>query len=74
MLCVPRASPVSQFANPLSFSERVFYLLECLDFTPRWHYRSNFGGGCFFHTIFSTGMNLESLLVCSDDRAIRVLR
>ena len=24
MLCVPRASPVSQFANPLSFSERVF--------------------------------------------------
>jgi CheY-like chemotaxis protein len=74
MLCVPRASPVSQFANPLSFSERVFYLLECLDFTPRWHYGGNFGGGCFFHTIFSTGMNLESLLVCSDDRAIRVLR
>ena len=45
-----------------------------LRFTSRWHYRGNFGRGCFFHTIFSTGMNLESLLVCSDDRALRVLR
>src|SRR5437660_2302739 len=45
-----------------------------LDFTELWHYRSNFGCGCFFHTLFSIGMNLESLLVCSDDRALRVLR
>ena len=49
-------------------------MLERLNFTPPCHYRRNFGGGWFFHTIFDTGMNLESLLVCSDDRAIRVLR
>ncbi len=42
--------------------------------TPHWHYRRNFGSSCFFPTIFDTGMNLESLLVCSDDRALRVLR
>jgi len=45
-----------------------------LDFTEPCHYRSNFGCCCFFHTIFDIGMNLESLLVCSDDRALRVLR
>ena len=45
-----------------------------LDFTAPCHYRSNFGCCCFFHTIFGIGMNLEPLLVCSDDRALRVLR
>jgi len=38
------------------------------------HYRSNFGCSCFFPTILDTGMNLTSLLVCSDDRALRILR
>src|SRR6266403_3340422 len=74
MSCVPRASPVSQFANPLGWSERVFHFQECLNFTPPCCYCRNFGCGCFFHNIFDTGMNLESLLVCSDDRALRVLR
>ena len=42
--------------------------------TPYWHYRRNFGRSCFFPTILDTGMNFKSLLVCSDDLAIRVLR
>src|ERR1700674_3334059 len=42
--------------------------------TPRQHYRSNFGCARFFPTILDTGMNLTSLLVCSDDRALRILR
>jgi CheY-like chemotaxis protein len=42
--------------------------------TPHQHYRSNFGCSCFFPTILDTGMNLTSLLVCSDDRALRILR
>ena len=39
-----------------------------------WHYGRNFGCACFFPTILNTGMNLTSLLVCSDDRALRILR
>ena len=42
--------------------------------TPHEHYGSNFGCACFFPTILDTGMNLTSLLVCSDDRAVRILR
>jgi CheY-like chemotaxis protein len=42
--------------------------------TPHQHYRSNFGCARFFPTILDTGMNLTSLLVCSDDRALRILR
>jgi CheY-like chemotaxis protein len=42
--------------------------------TSHWHYRSNFGCSCFSPTILDTDMNLKSLLVCSDDRVIRVLR
>src|SRR6202790_3667642 len=42
--------------------------------TPHQHYGSNFGCPCFFPTILHTGMNLTSLLVCSDDRAVRILR
>jgi len=38
------------------------------------HYGRNFGCPCFFPTILDTGMNLTSLLVCSDDRAVRILR
>jgi len=38
------------------------------------HYRSNFGCSSFFPTILDTGMNLTSLLVCSDERALRILR
>jgi len=39
-----------------------------------WNYRRNFGCACSFTTISDIGMNLDSLLVCSDDRALRVLR
>src|SRR3981189_3445730 len=42
--------------------------------TPHWHYGRNFGCPFFFPTILHTGMNLTSLLVCSDDRAVRILR
>src|SRR6202162_996365 len=42
--------------------------------SPHEHYGSNFGCPCFFPTILDTVMNLTSLLVCSDDRALRVLR
>src|ERR1700675_1455935 len=42
--------------------------------TSPWHYGRNFGCACFFPTILHTGMNLTSLLVCSDDRAVRILR
>src|SRR5713101_7595387 len=42
--------------------------------TPHEHYGSNFGCPCFFPTILHTGMNLTSLLVCPDDRAVRILR
>src|SRR3981189_1261524 len=41
---------------------------------PHQHYGRNFGCPCFFPTILDTGMNLTSLLVCSDDRALRILR
>src|SRR6202048_3492155 len=42
--------------------------------TSPWYYGRNFGCACFFPTILHTGMNLTSLLVCSDDRAVRILR
>lgn len=42
--------------------------------STHWHYGRNFGCSCFFPTILDTGMNLTSLLVCSDDRAVRILR
>src|SRR6202162_3691504 len=42
--------------------------------TPRQHYRSNFGCARFFPTILDTGMNLTSLLLCSDDPSLRILR
>src|ERR1700736_423142 len=49
---------------------------RCANEQPRriQHYRSTFACSCFFPTILDTGMNLASLLVCSDDRAVRILR
>jgi len=53
-----------------AYRQRATHLTLAL---PR-HYRRNFGCTFLFTTISDTGMNLDSLLVCSDDRALRILR